>query len=150
MKQSKTEQEKLKHQPLKTTSELYKVIPTPAFLKDASALQKKYPTINKDFLVLAKALKDDPIKGNDHVFNDIWKVRMIISDKGKGERGAARVIIEIKIIAKEVFVLPVYDKGEIENLTEKELKKLMEAPKPIAKSKKSELEKKVNLKPPCK
>ena len=130
--------------------ELYKVIPTPTFLKEASTLQKKYPNINKDFLALAKALKADPITGSDHVFKDVWKVRMIISDKGKGERGAARVIIEIKIVNKEVYVLSVYDKGDIDNLTEREFKKLSEAPKPISMLKKVKPEGRVKRTPPKK
>lgn len=96
---------------MKPALEQYKVIPTPTFLKEASALQKKYPNINKDFLELAKILKDDPVTGNDHVFKDLWKVRMIISDKGKGERGAARVIIEIRVIDKEVYVYRFMIKG---------------------------------------
>ncbi|RYD95631.1 MAG: hypothetical protein EOP50_07690 [Sphingobacteriales bacterium] len=55
---------------------------------------------------------------------------MIISDKSSGESGAARVIIEVKVIDKEVYVLSVYDKSYIEDLTEKELKKLLAAEKP--------------------
>lgn len=39
------------------------------------------------------------------------------------------------MIDQEVYVLSVYDKSDIENLTEKELKKLMDALKPIAKKK---------------
>lgn len=115
--------------------EKFKVIPTPTFLKEATALQKKYPNINKDFLRLAEVLKNDPTTGNDHVAKDLWKVRMRISDKGKGSSGSARVIIEVKIIDKEVYVLSVYDKGEKEDLTDKELKKLMDETKPVAKSK---------------
>ena len=62
---------------------------------------------------------------------------MPISDKGKGERGSARVMIEVKVMDREVYVLSVYDKGEIEDLTDKEVKKLVEAPKPAAKQKES-------------
>lgn len=83
---------------------------------------------------MAKRLRDDPITGNDHVTKDLWKVRMAITDKGKGERGSARVIIEVKIVDNEVYVLSVYDKGDTNDLTDKELKRLLNAPKPSART----------------
>ncbi|RYY89799.1 MAG: hypothetical protein EOO15_05220 [Chitinophagaceae bacterium] len=137
MKQKRSGPDKSKPPLSKPISELYKVIPTPAFLKEASKLQKKYPNIHRDFLELAEKLKIDPTSGNKHITKDLWKVRMMISDKASGESGAARVIIEVKVIDSEVYVLSVYDKSYIEDLTEKELKKLMDADKPTPLAKKN-------------
>lgn len=46
---------------------------------------------------------------------------MNISDKNRGESGGARVIIEVKVIARKVYVLSVYDKSYLNDLTDKEI-----------------------------
>ena len=72
---------------------------------------------------LCKQLKRDPITGNDYLTKDCYKVRMKITGKDKGQSGGARVIIEVKIIDKKVYVLEVYDKGEATSILSAELKK---------------------------
>jgi mRNA-degrading endonuclease RelE of RelBE toxin-antitoxin system len=108
-----------------TSSANYKVIPTDIFISEAKKLAKKYPNIREDFRELQKQLKKDPITGNYSLGQDCYKVRMAISDKNQGESGGARVIIEVKIIAKIVYVLSVFDKSYKENLVDGELKKLL-------------------------
>jgi mRNA-degrading endonuclease RelE of RelBE toxin-antitoxin system len=103
----------------------YKVIPTQNFLDEAKKLQKKYPNIKKDFLDLAESLKKDPITGHDHITANCYKVRMAITDKGKGESGGARVIINVEISEREVYILSTYDKSEKETITDKFLKLIL-------------------------
>lgn len=76
----------------------------------------------------------DPFTGNYHVYKDIWKVRLRIADKKKGESGAVRVIIEVLVVNKEIYVLSAYDKGKIEALTDRELKRLLDQQKPTPKT----------------
>lgn len=78
-----------------------------------------------DFLSLAEVLKKDPITGNDHISANCYKVRMSITDKNKGESGGARVIINVEVIDKEVYVLSTYDKSDKENITDKFLKRIL-------------------------
>ena len=106
-------------------SQNYKIIPTKNFLAEAKKLLKKYPNIKQDFLNLAKVLKADPITGNDYLGNGCYKVRMQITDKGDGQSGGARVIINVQVINKEVYVISTYDKGEQETIKDHILKKLL-------------------------
>lgn len=135
MKQSKSGREKSQSPASKNTSAIYKVVPTPNFLKEANKLRQKYPNIGKDFIALAKKLNKDPFTGNDYIFNDLWKVRMAITDKNQGESGGARVIIEVKVIEEQVFVLSVYDKSVREDLTDSEFRRLAKLSRPIPKEK---------------
>jgi len=126
MKPTKSTQEENKQDPSTTSSTNYKVIPTDVFVSEAKKLAKKYPHIKNDFHELQKQLKKDPISGNDSLGQSCYKVRMPISDKNKGQSGGARVIIEVKVIDKIVYVLSVYDKSVRENLLEGELNKLLQ------------------------
>lgn len=103
----------------------YKIIPTQNFLDEAKELLKKYPNIKKDFLDLAKDLKVDPITGHDKLANDCYKVRMQISDKGSGKSGGARVIINVQIRNKEVYVISVFDKSRFSTIKDFALKRLL-------------------------
>ena len=54
--------------------------------------------------------------------NNIYKIRMSITSKGKGKSGGARVITCVRIIAGIVFLVSIYDKSEQANISDKELK----------------------------
>lgn len=51
---------------------------------------------------------------------------MAITDKNKGERAGARVIIEVQVVDKDVYVLSVYDKSVRSDLVKGELEKLLQ------------------------
>lgn len=126
MKSTRLNQDARPPNPSTTSSENYKIFPTENFIKEAKSLKKKYPNIKDDFHELQKQLKKDPITGNDPLGKDCYKVRMTISGKNSGKSGAARVIINVKIIDNEVYVLSVYDKSDKEDIYDKELKKLLD------------------------
>lgn len=125
MKLNKSKQERKKQNLSKNSSANYKIIPTNIFISEAKKLAKKYPNIKDDFFELQKILKKDPITGNISLGKDCYKVRMAISDKNSGQSGGARIIIEVKIINKKVYILSVYDKGEKGDLFDKELEKIL-------------------------
>jgi mRNA-degrading endonuclease RelE of RelBE toxin-antitoxin system len=110
---------------LTSSSPIYKVITTKKFRDEATALKRKYPNIKQDFLELAEILKEDPITGHTNLGKDCYKIRMQISDKGKGQSGGARLIINVVIKNSEVYILSVYDKGGKETVTDGELIKLL-------------------------
>lgn len=125
MKLNKSKQERKKQNLSKNSSANYKIIPTDIFISEAKKLAKKYPNIKNDFFELQKILRKDPITGNISLGKDCYKVRMAISDKNSGQSGGARIIIEVKIINKKVYILSVYDKGEKGDLFDKELEKIL-------------------------
>jgi hypothetical protein len=47
---------------------------------------------------------------------------MAISSKGQGKSGGARVITFVQIIKTTIFLLSIYDKADIENISDKILK----------------------------
>lgn len=102
----------------------YSVLITSDFKKDSKRLVKKYKSLKNDILNLITSLEENPAQGTS-LGHDCYKIRLSIKSKGKGKSGGARVITCVKVIDKEVFLLTIYDKSERENVTDKELKKLL-------------------------
>jgi len=46
--------------------------------------------------------------------------------KGKGKSGGARIITYLQIIHQTIYLLSIYDKSEKENISDKELKALLQ------------------------
>ena len=53
--------------------------------------------------------------------NNFYKIRLAIQSKGKGKSGGARVITFVQIINEKIFLIAIYDKSSLENITDKEL-----------------------------
>jgi mRNA-degrading endonuclease RelE of RelBE toxin-antitoxin system len=98
-------------------------------------LLKKFPSITKDLILLEKELIETPRLGTP-LGQDAYKIRLKISSKGKGKSGGARVItlVETTIIGiaevnsedeTTVNLITIYDKSDVANLTDKELKDLI-------------------------
>ena len=69
-------------------------------------------------------MEKNPEQGTN-LGNNCYKIRVSIESKGKGKSGGARVITNIIIAEKTVYLLSIYDKSDKENLTDKELKELL-------------------------
>ena len=91
-------------------------------MNEAKQLSKKYPKIKFDYLELKDVLKKNPEQGDDLGYG-LRKIRMVITDKGQGKSGSARVIIQIKVIDEVVYVLSTYDKAEYDTIITDTLKK---------------------------
>ncbi|WP_394335460.1 type II toxin-antitoxin system RelE/ParE family toxin [Geofilum rhodophaeum] len=53
------------------------------------------------------------------------KIRLAIASKGKGKSGGARIITHVVFKDDTVYLLSIYDKSDIENLTDKEILELI-------------------------
>lgn len=107
----------------------YRIKTTKSFDKALKKLSKKYVSIADDYELLLQELKQNPYLGIQ-LGHGLRKIRMRIASKGKGKSGGARVISYTVIIAvgeTDVNLLYVYDKSERDNVTEEELKALLEA-----------------------
>lgn len=69
-------------------------------------------------------MEENPTMGTS-LGNDVYKTRLSIASKNKGKAGGARVISFVKIIDETVYLLSIYNKGEIDNLTDKEINELI-------------------------
>ena len=112
---------------------------TKSFSSAAKPLLKKYHSLSKDLLNLEKELTATPRTGTP-LGHDAYKIRLKISSKGKGKSGGARVIsfvettligVTKKISDEEITVslLTIYDKADVENISDKELKELIKGSK---------------------
>lgn len=70
-------------------------------------------------------LHDEEPKQGQPLGKDCYKIRMAITSKGKGKSGGSRVITCVKIVAGSVFLLSIYDKGDKESISDKELDSLL-------------------------
>jgi mRNA-degrading endonuclease RelE of RelBE toxin-antitoxin system len=102
----------------------YNVIPIEKFKKEAKRLVKKYPSLKKELTVLATMLEDNPNIGTS-LGNNAYKIRISIKSKGSGKSGGARVITYIVTGNKEVYLLTIYDKGELDTVDHNTLRKII-------------------------
>lgn len=107
------------------------------FKSEAKPLLKKYKSLTNDLLNLEKELVENPRLGTP-LGKDAYKIRLKITSKNKGKSGGARVIslIDSTLIcfteqssSEEITVnlLSIYDKSDIANITDKELKDLIKS-----------------------
>ena len=106
----------------------YAIATTEYFERNFKRLSKKYRSLDDDLENLIKELYANPTMG-DKLDDSTRKVRMAIAAKGKGKSGGARIItchILVNVINTDIYLLTIYDKGEQENISKKEIKYLKE------------------------
>ena len=97
---------------------------TDHFVKEAKKLAKKYSSLKAELSVLGKELSENPTLGKS-LGHDVYKVRLAISSKGKGKSGGARVITFVKVEREKVYLVSIYDKGQIDTITKYQIKELL-------------------------
>ena len=102
----------------------YKIELSANFKKEAKRLTKKYPSLKKELAELFTQLEENPTTGTP-LGNDIYKIRLAIVSKNKGKSGGARVLSFVKVTQTTVLLFSIYSKGEVDNLTDKEIKELI-------------------------
>jgi mRNA-degrading endonuclease RelE of RelBE toxin-antitoxin system len=102
----------------------YSVIPIDRFKKEAKRLAKKYPLLKNELSELDKTLTRNPEIGTP-LGNNAYKIRLAIRSKGKGKSGGARVITYLITEEKEVYLLAIYDKSELDNIDDNVLKTII-------------------------
>jgi len=106
----------------------YEIVTTDTFYKKVKSLSKKYHSLIDDLETFKAELLKNPTIG-DKLDNNTRKVRMSIASKGKGKSGGARVItyhLLIDVINTDIYLLTIYDKGEQESISKKEIQNLKE------------------------
>jgi len=98
----------------------YSVIPTPDFKTAFKRLAKKHKSLKKDLAKLGSILENEPTHGID-LGSDVFKIRLAIESKGKGKSGGARVITYAVTEDKEIYLLYIFDKTDISNVSQKQI-----------------------------
>lgn len=87
-------------------------------------LKKKHKSLDADFEALLMSLQENPRQGVE-LHEDIWKIRMNITCKGRGKSGGARVIIRLRIVMNELQLIYIYDKADFENVSDAYLRDIL-------------------------
>ena len=77
-----------------------------------------------DLQELTKILKERPDSGINLGLG-IHKILMAITSKGKGKSGGARVITYLVTEDNEVYLVYIYDKTQLENITKEQIIELL-------------------------
>jgi len=102
----------------------FSVIPSDKFKKEAKRLGKKYPSLKGDLEKLGLLLEKEPRSGTA-LGNDLFKIRLAITSKGKGKSGGGRVITYLVTEDREVYLMTIYDKSEFDSVDDRTLKILV-------------------------
>jgi mRNA-degrading endonuclease RelE of RelBE toxin-antitoxin system len=106
----------------------YAIVSTEDFDREVRSLVKKYRSLPDDLEEFKKELLKNPNMG-DKLSANTRKVRMAIASKNKGKRGGARVItctVLVTVDDSDIYLLSIYDKGERDSITGKEIETLKE------------------------
>ena len=98
----------------------FKILPTPPFEKELKKLAKKYPSIKADLKDLVAGLVANPASGTS-LGNNCFKIRLGISSKNKGKSGGAGVITFVQVVNEAIYLLSIYDKADLSNISDQEL-----------------------------
>jgi mRNA-degrading endonuclease RelE of RelBE toxin-antitoxin system len=102
----------------------YSVELSPNFKKEAKKLSQKYPSLKLELANLFTLLEQNPTLGTP-LGNDIYKIRLSIASKNRGKSGGARVLSFVKVTQTTVLLFSIYSKGDIDNLTDKQIQRLI-------------------------
>ena len=97
------------------------------FKRQFKRLKKKYPSLTEDLKIFSLDLRANPQQGIP-LGARLYKIRMAIAAKGKGKSGGARVITYRLLATQEhieITLLTIYDKNEIDNLSDDYLRSLV-------------------------
>lgn len=109
------------------------------FKRQFRRLSKKYRSLIDDLETFQKELQKNPLQGTD-MGDGVRKIRMAIASKGKGKSGGARVLTLNVLVSDigsqtepnttpsdgiDVTLLTIYDKNEIDNVSNEYIKWLV-------------------------
>ena len=102
----------------------FKIIASDNFKKEVRKLSKKYYSLKTGLELLSSQLSEMPRSGTP-LGNDVYKIRLAISSKGKGKSGGVRVITYVQINNETVLLLSIYNKGGKKVISDKEISRLI-------------------------
>ena len=97
----------------------------PNFEKELKHLAKKYKQIKNDLTLFKNELLQNPTLGTP-LGNGCYKVRVPNSSIPVGKSGGFRIITLVKIEKDKIILLSIYSKTQKENISDEELKFLLQ------------------------
>ena len=87
-------------------------------------LKKRHKSLESDFERLLASLLQNPMQGVE-LAGGARKRRLAITSKGRGKSGGTRVIIRVRLIGDELQLLYIYDKADLDNISDTYLRDLL-------------------------
>ena len=109
---------------------MYRLIPSKKFIKQIKRYSKKFHSLADDLEELYNLLSNNPKSGVSKG-NNIYKIRLKNSDLKKGKSAGYRVITYVIDENEKIYLLTLYSKNEIENISDQEIDDLIEEAKKI-------------------
>ena len=97
-----------------------KIVNLNSFTKDVKHLYKKYKSIPKDLQSLQNTLLGNP-KAGIALGNSLYKIRLANSSIPTGKSGGYRVIYYYLDNQNNIYLMTMYSKTELENISEEKL-----------------------------
>lgn len=94
------------------------------FSRAFKKLKKRYRSLPEDFKQLLQSLHQNPLQGCE-MYDGMRKVRMSFASKSRGKRGGGRVIIRLTIDDTCLSFLYIYDKSEMESVSDQFLDEII-------------------------
>lgn len=107
---------------------MYSITSTDNFKKQIKKYSKKFHSLADDLEELYNILLKDPKSGISKG-NNIYKLRLKNSDLKKGKNSGYRVITYIIDEQKEILLLTIYSKNDLENISDQQIDFLIEEAK---------------------
>lgn len=100
----------------------------PEFERRAKKMAKKYRSFIEDYDKFLGSLEENPFQGTS-LGMGVYKTRMAVLSKGKGKSGGVRVLTYTvqKVNPEKIVItlLSIFDKSDIENVSDGYIKSLM-------------------------
>ncbi|MGB3778989.1 MAG: type II toxin-antitoxin system RelE/ParE family toxin [Tunicatimonas sp.] len=103
----------------------YSVVLTEHFKKEAKKLTKKYRSLRVELEALGDELAENLTTGTPLGYG-LYKMRLAIASKGKGKSGGARVITLVRVVQQKVYLVSIYDKSQLKNLSKEQIQELLQ------------------------
>jgi mRNA-degrading endonuclease RelE of RelBE toxin-antitoxin system len=87
-------------------------------------LKKRHKSLEANFEALLISLQENPYQGVE-IHEEVRKIRMNITSKGRGKSGGARVIVRVRIVMDELQLLYIYDKADFANVSDAYLRDIL-------------------------
>ena len=97
-----------------------KIVSVNQFHKELKALHKRYKNIGKDLKQLKKTLTEDP-KAGTALAHNCYKIRLANSSVPTGKSGGFRVVYYYVDENGTVFLLSIYSKSDIANISDEKI-----------------------------
>ncbi|MGZ5209179.1 MAG: type II toxin-antitoxin system RelE/ParE family toxin [Sulfuricurvum sp.] len=100
------------------------VLKSDSYQKSKKDLLKRFRQLDDDVKYFLLSVKNENDLGIS-LGQGFYKARIANSDKNKGKSAGYRLITLLKVVDTKIYLVYIYDKSDLENISEQELDKII-------------------------